>query len=241
MKMSYGRIWDDMVAMFRGHSELLLAVAGVFLFLPSLLSHLLIPEPMISERGVAALEQFVAHYRANFRTIFLLSLPTALGQAAILALLLDAARPTVAMALRKGLMLLPGFVLLNILVNFTVAFGLLLFILPGLYLIGRTYAAAAALVAENQPNPLRAYGRGIAITRGNGWRVLGMLAIMVVIGIILSAALTSVVGVVFALLASPEASEVATAIAAAATDMLIALALTLFAAALYRALAPATH
>ena len=34
MKFSYSAVWDGTVRIFRGNASLLLAVAGVFLFLP---------------------------------------------------------------------------------------------------------------------------------------------------------------------------------------------------------------
>lgn len=237
MKLSYGRLWEDMVAMFRGHSELLLAIAGVFLFLPSLLSKLVIPVPQITSEGLAAVEQYLAHYRAHWPMIFMLSLPTSLGQAAILALLLDPSRPTVAIALKRGLTLLISFILLNMIVNFSIALGIALFIIPGLYLIGRTFVAGSALIAEHATNPIHAFKRGFDLSRGNGWRIFGMLAIIIVVAIIMSSAATSVAGVVFALIASTETASVGTALVASILDMLVALVLTLFAASLYRELA----
>lgn len=236
MQLSYSRTWDDMVALFRSHSELLIAIGGVFLFLPSLFSQLMVPKPAITAEGLAALEQYIAHYRANMPLIFLLSIPSALGQAAILALLLDPARPTVGAAILRALALLLSFILLNMLVNLSVMAGLILFVLPGLYMIGRTFAAGPALIAERLPNPLKAFRRGLAVTRGNGWRIFGILLIIVLVGLVLGAAISSVTGVAVSLAASPDAALVVNAFVSAILDALIALALVLLAASIYRQL-----
>ncbi|MGH6780527.1 MAG: hypothetical protein ACREB5_00270 [Sphingomonadaceae bacterium] len=236
MPLSYGRTWDDMVALFRSHIELLLAIAGVFLFLPSLLTQLAVPDPQITGQGIEALQQYLAHYQTYMPTMFLLSIPTALGQASILALVLDPARPTVGMAIQRGVSLLISFIALNMLVNLSVMGGVLFFILPGIYLIGRTFAASPALVAEHRLNPLTGFRRGLEVTRGNGWRVFGILLIIILVGIILSAAITSVLGVAISLLASAETAIFASAFVSAVLDSFIALALVLLAAAIYRQL-----
>lgn len=236
MKLSYGRLWEDMVALFRSHSELLLAIAGVFLFLPSLLTKILVSEPQISGDGLAALEQYLVHYRQNLPTIFLLSLPSSLGQASILALLLDPSRPTVAVALQRGLSLLISFVVLNMLINLSIALGTMLLVLPGLYMIGRTFVSGPALMAERIANPLAAFRRGFEMAVGNGWSIFFMLAVLLIVAIIVSSAATSVAGVFFTLVGSVEMASIATALVASVFDMFVALALTLFGAALYRAL-----
>lgn len=239
MQLSYSRTWDDMTALFRAHAELVLAIAGVFLFLPSLLTQLVIPDPQITGQGLEALQQYLAHYQANMPMIFLLSIPSALGQAAILALLLDPARPTVGMAIKRALTLLISFIALNMLVNLSIMGGFLIFFLPGLYLIGRTFAASPALVAENTLNPITGFRRGLEVTRGNGWRVFGILLIIFIVGIILSAAITSVLGVAISLLTSAETAIVANAFVSALLDTFVALALVLLAAATYRQLSAA--
>ena len=89
----------------------------------------------------------------------LCNLPVWLGSAGILSLLLDSRRLTVGDALKSGFRLLPSVIILNWLTQFMIVSGLLLLLVPGIYLIGRLMLAAPAQMAERIGNPFRAIGR----------------------------------------------------------------------------------
>lgn len=224
--------------MFRAHAELIIAIAGVFLLLPAVAAGFLIPEPVFTTTDVTGrTRELLEHIRANAPMNFLLSIPVALGQVAILALLLDPARPTVAQALVLGATLLISFVLLNnILINLSVALGLLLLLVPGLYLLGRLVPASAAMVAERHFNPLTAYARGWQISRGNGWRIFGLIAIVMIVAWVLDLAITAVIGTVAALAFTDDVARVIDILVSALSAAVTGIVILLLTAAIYRAL-----
>lgn len=239
MKLSYSRAWDDVTALFRAHADLLIAIAGVFLLLPAVAAGFLIPEPVFTTTDIPGrTRELLEHVRAHAPMTFLLSIPTALGQIAILTLLLDPSRPTVAQALKLGATLLISFILLNnILINLSVAAGLVLLLLPGLYLLGRLAPASAAMVAERQFNPLVAYARGWQVSRGNGWRIFGLIAIVMIVAWVLDLAITSVIGAIAALAFSDEVARVINILVGGVSAALVGIVVLLLTAAIYRALA----
>lgn len=237
MPLSYSRTWDDVLALSRGHAELILAIAGVFLFVPALVGGLVIPDPQTTARDLLGMiNERLAHLQQYQLPMLLLALPVALGQAAILALILDPARPTVAQALRTGLFLLVSFFLLNVLVNIATGIGLALLIAPGLYLIGRLLPASPAMAGEHILNPLTAFGRGWKISRKNGWRIFGIVAIVFIVGYALQLAITAVVGITGSFLLPPEGARVARVFVAALLSTVFGTVLLVLAAAVYRAL-----
>ena len=73
---------------------------------------------------------------------------------------------TVGGAILFALALLPVYSILLLLVNLAVGAGLMLLIVPGLYLWGRLLPAAPAMVAEERRNPIDALGRGCGAQPG---------------------------------------------------------------------------
>jgi hypothetical protein len=78
--------------------------------------------------------------------------------------------------------------------------GLLLLIVPGVYLAGRLTAAGPVLVAEGRRNPIDIIRRSFALTKGRGWAVIGLLLLVFVAFYILSLAITFVLGALLLLL-----------------------------------------
>ena len=189
MRFSYSGVWDETVRTLRAHSTLLLAVAGVFLFLPSLVAGYAAPPPQAQ-----SIEAMVGHYRANFGILFGAQLVAFIGNLALLILVLDSRHPTVGGAIQAALMMLPAYLLVSLLSGFMLLIGFFLLILPFFYLIGRLAAVGPALVAEGRRNPLDIIRRSFEITKGNGWAVVGLILLVFVTFYILMLAVTVVFG-----------------------------------------------
>ena len=101
---------------------------------------------------------------------------TLFGSLAITALYLDSSRPDVGRALGIALRHFLPFVLLMIGVTLAASIGFALFVLPGLWMLGRTMLIAPVLVAERVP-VVRALSRSIALTRGSGLVLAGLAGI----------------------------------------------------------------
>lgn len=189
MSFSYSAVWDETVRTLKAHSTLLLAVAGVFLFLPALVAGYAAPPPQAQ-----SVEAMVNHYRENFWVLFGAQLIAFVGNLALLTLVLDDRRPTVGGSIQGALAMLPAYLLVSILSGFMLLIGFFLLIVPFFYLIGRLSAAGPALVAEGRRNPLDIIRRSFEITKGNGWAVVGLVLLVFVAFYVLMLAVTLVFG-----------------------------------------------
>ncbi len=236
MKLSYDRAWADAVSMAQRHSEILAVMAGMFLLIPNFVRDLFLPMPEIVSLD-SALETVETYYANNLGALFVLNAMILLGASAILGLLLDARKPTVAQALTTAFVMLPSIFVLNLLTNAMVFGGLMLLFVPGIYLVGRLAVATAWQMAHRSMNPLTAIGQSFAMTRGNGWRSAGLIFLIGLVAAIASSAVTAVVGVVLKLAVS---TAIGVQIEAFVSSIVAAITLfvgLMIAAAIYRQLA----
>jgi hypothetical protein len=234
------RAWSDAMALLKGQTEIVLTVSGFFLLLPPLLLNTL--HPFVPSGASATwVSEVTAWTEANFFWILLVALLASLGRLTLLVLLLEPARPTVGEALRAGARLLPVFAVMDVLIGFMWLGGLLLFVIPGLYLVGRTFLAEAAFVARRVHGPVGAITAGLEVTRRNGWRLFFIIAVIYVAGTILVGAIGSVVGVFGALFGGPALNLFLNAFVEAAGGAGISMLLLLVAIAAWRQLGSAEH
>lgn len=240
MNFSYDRAWADVVAMVRANLVLLATLAGVFMFLPAFALWLFAPIPQAagggSGNGNEALRLVYDYYIGHWPAFLALTLASSFGQAAILALLLDRDRPTVGEALAVAGRMLPGYFLMGLLTNLVITFGFMLFVVPGLFLIGRLAVTGPTMIGERVNNPIAVMQRGWAHTTGQGWRISGFVLLVGIVGWIALSAASSVIGVVGGLLLPDGAKILATATADALGGAGLALLLVLVSAAIYRQL-----
>jgi hypothetical protein len=187
--------WDEVRQILGREIQLLVALAGVFFLLPGLALSFLLPTP----ENVTSIDQIVALVRPYLPLILLISLVQMVGQLAIWTLLLSADRPTVGEAIKAALYFLPFFFLINLVANIIVALGLIVFILPGLYLWARLAPVGAVAVAEQHRSPITAIQRSFAVTKANALPVFAFLLIVLVVFLIISMVVSLVFGTAFAL------------------------------------------
>jgi hypothetical protein len=158
------------------------------------------------------------------------------GVAVLLALLLDPSRPTVGEALRIVARRLPMLIAAMLLINVMLVCGMALFIVPGLYVIGRAAMVMPVLIAEPERRFGDAIGRAVELTRGRVIQLLSLWALIFVGAYFVQTLLQSL-----ARAASSGGSNPVTlgmvAIATSAVSMATAIAYTLTRAAIYRRLA----
>jgi hypothetical protein len=164
------------------------------------------------------------------------SLMNMLGTLAMLLLVFRAAGTSVGAAIAGAARLLPFYLPASILANLAIGAGVLLFLLPGLYLLGRLAPLAPVVAAEEQRNPIAALKRTFEITRGNGWAIIGLVLLIAVAGSILLFVATSLVGIVFTLLLPESTARLVMRIVSAGAGAALATILILIYAALYRRL-----
>jgi hypothetical protein len=212
MKFSYSAVWEDTVRTLKAHSTLLIAVAGVFLFLPPLIANFVAPPPQ--EQTIAAMSSY---YSDNFLILFLAQLVAFAGNLVLLTLVLDERHPTVAGSIRASFAMLPAYLLVTIL-SASMLFagavlatlplfllnqvlppilrgvGFLLLAIPLFHLMGRLVAVGPILVAEGRRNPFDVIKRSFDISKGNGWAVIGLILLVVLAFVVLMLAVTLVFG-----------------------------------------------
>ncbi|MXP24546.1 hypothetical protein GRI39_00580 [Altererythrobacter indicus] len=212
MKFDMSTAWRDAMSMLNANREVLLIVAGIFSFLPTLAASFLVP-PMQATMAMdnpasteAALEQVTQMY-ANYWWVFLLmTLIQSIGFIAILALLRDSNRPTVSEALQIGLKgFLPYFAAYVLL---CIALGLIIGII--LTIVALTNVAALIIVAtfaalifaiyamikcsltpaivaiEKTYNPITILKRSWTVTKGNSLRIFGFFMLIGIVYLIIS-------------------------------------------------------
>lgn len=215
---------------------LLVAIAGVFFLLPGLiLSFRLPPIEDVSNFGAVA-----AVLRPYLPLIFLISLIQMAGQLAIWSLVMASGRLTVGEAIKAALLFLPFYFVINLASNIIIGLGLLLFILPGLYLATRLAPIGVIAIAENIRNPLVAIRRSFSVTTGNALPIFAFLLIVGIVFLLISVVCSIVFGSVFALLGFDMAVGGAGAALLAVVSGLISAAgttvFTLMAVSIYRQL-----
>lgn len=179
----------DAWAMWRRDRDLLVRVAGLFLFLPQFVLLLVLPMPQLpvakdgDQPTMAAVVDIMLDFYARHGVVFAAAeLTTLFGALTIFTLYLHPDRPDLRAALIGALRLLPRYLLTSILMLISILIGLWLFILPGLYLNGRLLLVGPALAAEQPLGAVAAMQRGVKITRGNGLVLAGLGCVMVFAG-----------------------------------------------------------
>lgn len=238
MTFSYNAVWDDTGGLLKAHGPLLAAIAGVFVFLPTLLVGYFFPppEPPAGTEWPEFVRIFAAYYKQHGLWIILQSFVVMTGTAAMLRLVF-APRVTVAGAIWFGLLLLPAYSILLVMTNVIVFVGLLLLIVPGLYLWGRVLPAGPAMVAEDRRNPIDALKRGFSLSASKGWAVVGLVLLVMIPGAILAWVIQLLIGIVLILAAGQELGMMLTAVVYCALNAALTTVVTMLSAAIYRALA----
>lgn len=193
MKFSMSAAWNEAMAMFSANREVLLIVAGIFFFLPSVITALVMPD--FQQTMMSNPEAFQTEIKVMYASwgwlFFLMLLAQIVGYLALLSLLRDHNRPTVGEAIRAGLVgLLPAigtyFVMvlamglaLGLLIGLAVAInvtavsvivGVLCFV-AFVYMTVKFSLAAPVIALDKVGNPFKVLARSWALTKGNSFRI----------------------------------------------------------------------
>jgi hypothetical protein len=238
MNFSYSAVWDDVVALARSHGSLIATIAGVFLFLPNLLVSYLLPAPQTGDPGqILAL---LSDYFAAAWPWFLLSGLVGMAGGIAILLLISERSITVGRAIAAALPLLLFYFLTTLAAGLIVGAGLVLLIVPGLYLFGRLAPAGVVVVAERRLNPVDAVRRCFELTRGHGWAILGLVVLVGIAALVAVGVATALVNLVFVLVLGRDAAAFPGLILESAANALVSTLMLLLNAAIYRRLAGST-
>lgn len=237
MRFSYSAVWADVTALLRSHASLIATVAGVFIFLPGLLVAYFLPQPEPAELGRIG-QMWIDYLGANWPWLLLNSLVSMTGAIAIL-LLLFARGISVGGAIGAALALLPAYFAASVLGSIAIGFGFVLLIVPGLYLLGRLGPLNSVLVAEAHRNPIAAIRRCLALTKGHGWAILGLILIIAIAAAIAVGVASTLVGILLVLVAGQDIGQLLVLIVRTAGNAAMMTLLLVLNAAIYRQLSGA--
>jgi len=182
VKPGLSTLVSDAWRLWRADWNILLSMAGPFLFLPPLVVNLLLSPDLdramsaiAPNDGAARMEAFSSWMQGALPWLVLAQAVIQFGSLAILTLYLDRDRPAVGEALRTALRRLPLYLLAMILTSIVSFAGLFVLIVGYFYALARLSMTGPVLVAERQANPIAAIGRSLQLTRGSG---LILMAIM---------------------------------------------------------------
>jgi hypothetical protein len=259
-KLDTNLAWQNAHAAIKGNREALLAIAGVFFFLPSLAFTLLYPQPpaasgsMTPAQAMAFFEKF---YRESLPFTLGMTVAQIVGTMAILRLFAGPSRPTVGDAIAKGAVDAAVFLLtmfgLSLLASILAGVILALAAVTGqqavagiamaavivafLYVFLRLILVMPVMAVEGLRNPAAALPRSWALTRGNVGRILLFLALMVLAYMVIVGIASALLGIVLALVIGSAGAKIAVAIVAAALGAVFTLYLLTSLAAIHRQLA----
>jgi len=206
MKLNYMQCWNGAMAIFRNHKEAILAIAGVFVFLPTLLMAQFVGQPALEglEDFNAVAAAYSAFFNENAAAIILSNLLISFGGFVIFLTIAPSHSGTVADDLRKGVRLFVIFLIANILTGLATFAGFMLLVIPGLYIACRLVLVPIIIADQAERNPLETLKRSWSLTKNNGFSILLLILIIAIVGVITVGVIQMIIGVIVGLATAGE-------------------------------------
>lgn len=260
MKFDMGEAWREATAMIAANREVMLIVAGIFFFLPSLLQTIALPDMGAMMFGISDPEQMeaaLAGIFADYWWVFVLVLVLQLvGYLALLALLRDAAKPTVGEAIRAGFVgLLPAIgvtlivaiaagIVVTLIVGAAAASGVaaLAFIAVMIVLVGMIYLYVKIslylpiIAIDKAHNPFTVLATSWRLTKGNSFRLFLFYLLIAIVYMVLSMVIGLVVTALLVAL-GPEVGMVINGIVSGILGAALSIVFVAILASIHRQLA----
>lgn len=270
-KLDMGKAWTQTTALIGSNRDTISAIAGLFFFLPSFASALLVPElanppqpagpsgadPAVAMRALA--DQMTALYADNWPLLVGLSIVQFVGSMSLFALLTDRGRPTVGEALGTGLRSIPTYLAAQLLtaLGAGIAIGLpiglaaalapppvaVLVLLAGIvvlvYVFIKFALIAPVIAIEEERNPVSAITRSWQLTKGNSFRILLFLFLLIFTIGIIAALVTGTLGLILSAFGEPVAT-IGTDVVGGLVNALFTVVILVVTVAIHRQLAGAS-
>jgi len=199
MKFDLSAAWNDAMHLLRTNFALLVPIAGIFFFLPTLIFTLSVTEmaePAANSSATQTLSLLLEYFQSLAPYFFLISIFAIAGNLTMLKLFLGGRDESVGSALKAALILFLPAIIAQFLGSIIMFFGFMLLIVPGLYLSGRLALMSAVIAGENEKNPINAISRSWNLTENNGWWVFLYILIIGLVGAIIQAIISGITGVI---------------------------------------------
>ena len=258
-KFDLDTAWKDATRLFKDNFGLMAVIAGVFVFLPSAIVILALPEmAQLGQMGGGEASQeamqaaVMAFYSEHWLTLLLQLVVQTIGILALLALLRRHARPTVGEAIGAGFTSVPSylavqiiffvviFVLAMVLIGITAAIGgvplatvgSIVFAVIAFYLLIKFLLAPVVIAMDDVRNPIAAMKASWQLTKGNSLRLFFFMAMIIIVYLIVAYLVNSVFSLIFAL-GGPEVQLFGNAIVSSTISALFTMLLVSILAAIY--------
>jgi hypothetical protein len=184
--LDFNDAWNDAISLLRIHKEAAIAIAGVFIFLPTLIYGYMFPPPdFVSPPGSDAYTNEVLTYFSGIAPWLLpISILAMIGTLAINCVVLNNAKPTTGQSIGISMKKFFTLFVASIVSGFVVMFGFIFLFVPGIYLMVKFSQVANVIAAEDESNPITALTRSWAVTKGNSLRIFAFLLIIGIVGYI---------------------------------------------------------
>jgi hypothetical protein len=259
MKFDGNLAWKQASAQVTANRDVLIALAGVFLLLPSLALGLLMPQPAPAA-GLAPqqLAQMMGIYYLKALPLFIvLLLLQALGTLSMLTLFTDRDRPTVGESIRHGATGIVSYLVAQVVLGFVLAFVALVVVslsavsgskvvviavailvgFAAIYIWARMSLAAPVIAVEGVRNPIAALVRSWKLTAPDVWRLILFYVLVILAFASVITVITMLVGIVIALVASGQSALVTGEIVRSILGTAVSVYLVALLAAVHRQLA----
>ena len=231
--------WNDAIQLLKQHREFLLAIAGVFVLLPTLAIGLLIPAPDTNgvEDPNVLIEMMSRFFVDNGLWFILASVISGYGTLAMYQVMLGEGNRSISEILVDSLRFMPVFLIASFISSLAIFSGAMLFILPGVYFYIKFCLTAAVIVAEKTTNPLTALRRSWALTKANSIRIFFFLLVIIVTAGVIYLITSGLLGTIARIALPAEIGIIVALLIDSVLSMAIAILFATLFAAIYRQMA----
>ncbi len=264
MKLDLGQAWNTALELMNANRDVILVIAGVFLFLPGLAQALLMPgmnEMAADPENIdAVMAELQALYTEYWWVFVLVAIINTLGTLTLLTLLTDRQRPTVAEALKASGMGILSYIAVQILLILGVSLALgipvglafasgstaliviavIAAIVVGFYLMAKFALVTPVIAIDKILNPLAVLKRSWTLTKGNSIRVFAFLFLLILGMGIVFMVVQGVLAIVFAIIGG-EVETIGMAIISSIGGAIFAVVFLAALAGVHRQLSGAAH
>lgn len=237
--LDFTAAWNDAMALLKANVELTIILIGLFSLVPLLAVNLFMPQPEIladqdPNEALALLGEWFSQNWYWFVGVFLTG---AIGNISLMLVIMHESRPTVGTALKMAVALLPLVFVVQLIAGVAFMFGILLLILPGIYLAIKFLLVSVVIVAEPERSPIAVLQRSWRLTRGNSLRIFGFFLIIIIVAFVATLVANLIIGLPAALLLPDNLAEAITSVVSLMLQVGLNAVLMFVTIAIYRQLA----
>jgi len=192
-KLEYRAVWREARGLYSAHSEAITAIAGFFIFMSAWISAYILPPLVLADMDdmAGSIRQISSYFESNWYILMPNMLVTTFGGLILYVLLAGRGLVNVGDALSGATVVFLPYLAASIIVGWVTFAGFLMFLVPGLYLMGRLALLPVVLTHEPKWGAMGAIRQAWQTSSGNGWGILIIvlfvaLAVRALSGIVMS-------------------------------------------------------